>query len=367
MSSTLPETWEDVLDLARRGFVTVSAFPIDMLMHSYTFCAALGHAPFQDAAGVAPDEVLAAALAELRKLVALCDPACLDRNPIRTAEWMSQTTDPRAAYCPFAYGYSNYSRPRYAPFLLKAGGLVTFQGKRLRSTLGGAGIAVSSKTKHPQACMDFAAIHRRSGNPERRLFPIRRPTRPPRRLDRRRGERRLPRLFPRHAANPRRVAAAPAVPRLHGFPGRRHAGRPWLREGRHHTCRRRRGNQPALPKIPNRHPSMKRFGSVTEVLPDKLAEYKHLHANAWPGVLRRITASNIRNYSIYFRTFDDGRHFLFTYFEYIGEDFDADMAAIAADEETLRWWDVCKPCLKPFAGLPPGECWAPMEEVFHSA
>ena len=105
---------------------------------------------------MASDDTLAAALAELQKLVSLCDPACLERNPIRTAEWMSQTTDPRAAYCPFAYGYSNYSRPRYAPFLLKAGGLVTFQGKRLRSTLGGAGVAVSSKTKNPQACMDFA-------------------------------------------------------------------------------------------------------------------------------------------------------------------------------------------------------------------
>lgn len=154
---TLPQTWEDVLELARRGFVTVSAFPIDMLMHSYTFCAALGHAPFTGDC-VAPDEILAGALAELRNLVSLCDPACLDRNPIRTAEWMSQTRDPRAAYCPFAYGYSNYSRPRYAPFLLKAGGLVTFHGKRLRSTLGGAGIAVSSKTKFPQACMDFASF-----------------------------------------------------------------------------------------------------------------------------------------------------------------------------------------------------------------
>jgi multiple sugar transport system substrate-binding protein len=153
---TLPDTWEDVLDLAKRGFVTVSAFPIDMLMHSYTFCAALGHSPFQDGSGVAPDQILAAALAELRKLTTFCDSACLGRNPIRTAEWMSQTTDPRAAYCPFAYGYSNYSRPRYAPFLLQAGGLVTFKGKRLRSTLGGAGIAVSSKTKHRQASMEFA-------------------------------------------------------------------------------------------------------------------------------------------------------------------------------------------------------------------
>jgi multiple sugar transport system substrate-binding protein len=153
---TLPETWQDVLDLAQRGFVTVSAFPIDILMHSYTFCEALGEAPFRGEAGVASDEVLTAALSELRKLVALCEPACLDRNPIATAEWMSQTADPRAAYCPFAYGYSNYSRARYAPFMLKAGRLVTLHGKRLRSTLGGAGIAVSSKTRHPRACMDFA-------------------------------------------------------------------------------------------------------------------------------------------------------------------------------------------------------------------
>ena len=152
---TLPQTWEEVIELTRRGFVTVSAFPIDVLMHSYMFSAALGHKPFSTDC-VAPDAVLADALAEIRKLVALSDPACLVRNPIRTHEWMSQTDDPRAAYCPFAYGYSNYSRPRYAKYLLKAGGLVTFKGQRLRSTLGGAGVAVSSKTRHPRAAMDFA-------------------------------------------------------------------------------------------------------------------------------------------------------------------------------------------------------------------
>jgi multiple sugar transport system substrate-binding protein len=152
---SLPQTWDEVLEIARRGFLTVSAFPIDVLMHSYMFSFAQGHQPFTGDQ-VAPDDVLASALAELRKLVKLCDPACLDRNPIRTHEWMSQTDDPRAAYCPFAYGYSNYSRPRYAKYLLKAGGLVTFNGQRLRSTLGGAGVAVSSKTKHPRAAMDFA-------------------------------------------------------------------------------------------------------------------------------------------------------------------------------------------------------------------
>ncbi len=154
---SIPATWEEVLELADRGFVTVSAFPIDMLMHSYMFCAALRDEPFGPD-GVAPDDVLAAALDELRKLVERCDPECLGRNPIRTAEWMSQSEEPRAAYCPFAYGYSNYSRPRYAKHPLKAGGLATLGGRRLRSTLGGAGLAVSSRTKHPRACMDFAAF-----------------------------------------------------------------------------------------------------------------------------------------------------------------------------------------------------------------
>jgi multiple sugar transport system substrate-binding protein len=152
---TLPQTWEEVLELARREFVTVSAFPIDVLMHSYMFSTALGHKVFSGDC-IAPDEILAPALDEIRKLVVLCDASCLSRNPIRTHEWMSQVDDPRAAYCPFAYGYSNYSRPRYAKYFLKAGGLVKFNGQRLRSTLGGAGIAVSAMTKNPRVAMDFA-------------------------------------------------------------------------------------------------------------------------------------------------------------------------------------------------------------------
>ena len=153
----LPRTWDEVLDLAREGFVTVSAFPIDVLMHTYTFTQAAGHDPFTTNAGIGPAEVVAGALEELKRLVDLCDPACLERDPIRTAEWMSRVEDdPRAAYCPFAYGYSNSSRPGYARHVLRAGGLVTHGGRPLRSTLGGAGLAVSARTKHPQAAADYA-------------------------------------------------------------------------------------------------------------------------------------------------------------------------------------------------------------------
>jgi L-rhamnose mutarotase len=111
---------------------------------------------------------------------------------------------------------------------------------------------------------------------------------------------------------------------------------------------------------------MKRYGMVTRVLPGKLDEYKRLHADVWPGVLSMIEQSNICNYSIFTAQLPDGHNYLFSYFEYLGDDFHADMAKMAADEETQRWWDVCKPLLTPVVALPPGEVWMPVEEVFHT-
>ena len=105
---------------------------------------------------------------------------------------------------------------------------------------------------------------------------------------------------------------------------------------------------------------MKRYGSVIGVRPEKLEEYKRLHAAVWPDVLKMIKDCNIRNYSIYFK---DG--YLFSYFEYVGDDFDGDMAKMAADATTQKWWAVCKPCQDPLATRKPGEWWADMEEVFH--
>jgi L-rhamnose mutarotase len=110
---------------------------------------------------------------------------------------------------------------------------------------------------------------------------------------------------------------------------------------------------------------MQRFGSVIELHPDKVDEYRALHAAAWPGVLARLRQSNVRNYSIYLRKLADGRTLLFSYLEYTGNDHARDMAAIAADPETQRWWRATEPCQKPLADRPVGAWWAPMDEVFH--
>lgn len=107
---------------------------------------------------------------------------------------------------------------------------------------------------------------------------------------------------------------------------------------------------------------MQRYGMVIKVKPDKFQEYKQLHSQVWPDVLKMIKECNIRNYSIYHK---DG--YLFSYFEYVGDDFESDMAKMAADPTTQKWWDVCKPCQEPLDTRAEGQWWASMEEVFHCA
>ena len=106
---------------------------------------------------------------------------------------------------------------------------------------------------------------------------------------------------------------------------------------------------------------MQRYGSVIKLKADKLAEYKELHASVWPEVLKTIRDCNIRNYTIYYK---DG--FLFSNFEYIGNDFAADMKKMAADPKTQEWWKMTDPCQEPLETRQPGEWWASMEEFFHT-
>lgn len=106
---------------------------------------------------------------------------------------------------------------------------------------------------------------------------------------------------------------------------------------------------------------MKRYGSVIQLKRDKLEEYKRLHAACWESVLKQIRLCNIRNYSIFYR---DG--LLFSYYEYAGDDYEADMRKMAEDPETQRWWQLTDPCQEPMPGAAQGEWWSAMEEVFHT-
>jgi L-rhamnose mutarotase len=112
---------------------------------------------------------------------------------------------------------------------------------------------------------------------------------------------------------------------------------------------------------------MKRFGWIGRLKPDMVEKYVQLHADTWPAVLERNKNCNLQNYSIFLRRLPGGEHYLFSYVEYTGDNFDEDMAAMAADPEIQRWWGECKPCFEPVDDLPPGEVWAPMDQVFYQA
>lgn len=108
-----------------------------------------------------------------------------------------------------------------------------------------------------------------------------------------------------------------------------------------------------------------RYAWVTGLKPEKAAYYRQLHANAWPGVNRMIKQANIRNYSIYEREIN-GKTYLFSYLEYTGNDFDADMKAMAADPETRRWWKETDPCQAPLPeAAKAGKIWSDANEVYH--
>ncbi|MDF2666009.1 MAG: hypothetical protein K0R81_1859 [Microbacterium sp.] len=84
---------------------------------------------------------------------------------------------------------------------------------------------------------------------------------------------------------------------------------------------------------------MRRFASVIGVSPENREEYERYHAAVWPGVLEQI--------------------------EYVGDDYEADMAAMAADPETQRWWAVQEPLQSPVPDRREGEWWHEIPEVFH--
>jgi L-rhamnose mutarotase len=114
---------------------------------------------------------------------------------------------------------------------------------------------------------------------------------------------------------------------------------------------------------PNNQDSVRRYGSVIGLKPELEEYYRQLHADVWEGVLERLKKSNIQNYSIYITELD-GKKYLFSYFEYTGNDFEADSKEIGEDAETQRWWKETDPCQIQLPNRKTGANWTEMEMVF---
>jgi multiple sugar transport system substrate-binding protein len=152
---SVPQTWNELIALAREGMVALPGIPIDSLMHFFMVCVGLGEEPFSADETMISADTGVRALEMLRELYSLVSPQCADRNPIATWEHLTATNE--TALCPFAYGYSNYSRPGYTQHPLETGGLIAIEPNApCRSTLGGAGLAISSRCRQVDAAIEYS-------------------------------------------------------------------------------------------------------------------------------------------------------------------------------------------------------------------
>lgn len=106
-----------------------------------------------------------------------------------------------------------------------------------------------------------------------------------------------------------------------------------------------------------------RIGMVIGIKPDAIEKYKALHADSEPGVRDLLEQAHIHNFSIFIHTLDDGQSYLFGYFEYTGQDYNADMNRLAQDPRNQQWLEICDPLQKP---LKDQTTWSIMEQVYHN-
>lgn len=95
----------------------------------------------------------------------------------------------------------------------------------------------------------------------------------------------------------------------------------------------------------------------------QVIKYKSLHKDVWPDVLKQLRLCNIRNYSIFLK---EPENLLFSYFEYIGDNYDIDMEILAKDSTIQAWWSLCVPCQQPLNSVKKDDWWSTMEEVFYN-
>ncbi len=148
-----PRDWPAVLELAREGRVLWPAKPIDAFSSLVTVSANAGASPMSGDGLFLPEQDALAAFDLLHELATLVPDDNLAWNPIQAADALAGGD--RFAYSPLLFGYTNYSRPGFRANRLRYVDIPAGPRGVSGSLLGGAGIAVSSRSSQ----LDAARAH----------------------------------------------------------------------------------------------------------------------------------------------------------------------------------------------------------------
>lgn len=166
----LPQTWAQVLDLARLGQVVMPGFHADVFLNFLALCASQGSAVPASPEHLVEPEIGFCALEQMRELACLMPAAIYDWNPIAIYETLAARND--YAYCPFAYCYSNYARPGFGAHVVRFANTAALgEGKPLRTVLGGTGLAISAQCSHVSQALDYL-MYVSGGECQRTLYGL---------------------------------------------------------------------------------------------------------------------------------------------------------------------------------------------------
>jgi multiple sugar transport system substrate-binding protein len=149
-----PRSWSDVIELGRKGLLGCPSIPLDVYGNFLNLCASAGEELFASPHEVVSRDGGIAALERLKELASVVPDRFSSINPIRCCEAMSESDE--IAYCPFTYGYNNYSRPGYARKVVEFGPVVSIAPPVTPSSmLGGTGLAISANCKNVDTAIEY--------------------------------------------------------------------------------------------------------------------------------------------------------------------------------------------------------------------
>ncbi|MBK1880234.1 ABC transporter substrate-binding protein [Pelagicoccus mobilis] len=153
----LPKTWEDLIEVGKKGLLACSSIPLDVYGNFLNLLATDGAEIFANSEEVVEREAGLLALERLKEMMSYIPERFYEMNPIAALEEMSQ--EDCCAYNPYVYGYSNYGRSGYAKKIVNFGEVIsTREGLPGRTMLGGTGLAVSGECQHKEIAGQYAAF-----------------------------------------------------------------------------------------------------------------------------------------------------------------------------------------------------------------
>lgn len=151
----LPLNWNELIELSRNNKVMWPLKPVHAISSFYSIYNNIGESFDPLNQNFVNQEQGVKTLEMMRVVSNLLSKECLDMDPILVAEEMSESNN--IHYCPYLYGFSNYSRVGFRKNILSYNNVMNLSGLGPIGThLGGTGIAVSNNSQHRDYAIEYA-------------------------------------------------------------------------------------------------------------------------------------------------------------------------------------------------------------------